>query len=68
MENEFADAQIVANDDYKPAYYELTLMVDGNPIIIDSSSMRIIGAEGVVKQIDELKRFIISLWMDSLDK
>lgn len=55
------------NKEYEPLYYKLTIMVNGTPIIIDSSSMRIIGNEVVVEKIDELKRFILSLWIDSLE-
>lgn len=65
--NELASAQFVTNKEYNPLYYQLTIMVNGAPSIIDSSSMRITGRECVVEKIDELKSFIISLWMDSLD-
>lgn len=62
---ELAAVRFVTNEEYEPLYYKLTIMVDCAPIIIDSSSMRIIGKEAVVKKIDELKRYIISLWIDS---
>lgn len=65
--HELATAQFVSNKEYKPLYYKLTIIVDNSPILIESSSMRIIGMDDVVEKIDELKRFIIRLWMDSLD-
>lgn len=65
--NEIAAIQIVENKDYKPLYYKLTVMVESDPIVIDTSAMRIIGNEAFVEKVDELKRFIISLWMNYLD-
>lgn len=65
--NESSSVQFIMNKEYEPLYYKLTIMVNGTPIIIDSSSMRIIGNEVVVEKIDELKRFILSLWIDSLE-
>lgn len=63
--NESASIQFVINKEYEPLYYKLTIMVNGTPIIIDSSSTQIIGDEAIVDKIDELKRFILSLWIDS---
>ena len=65
--NESSPVRFVMNKEYEPLYYKLTIMANGTPIIIDSSSMRIIGNEAVVEKIDELKRFILSLWIDSLE-
>ncbi len=65
--DEFASAQFVTDKEYKPFYYKLTIMVDNVPIIIDSSSMRIKELGGNIEKIDELKRFIISLWKDTID-
>lgn len=64
---ESSSLRFVMDKEYKPLYYKLTIMVNDTPIIIDSSSMRIIGNETVVKKIDELKRFILSLWIDSIE-
>lgn len=64
--NELASVQFFMNKEYEPLYYKLTIMVNGTPIIIDSSSIRIIGNEAIIDKINELKRFIINLWVDSL--
>lgn len=63
---ELSSARFVMNNTYEPFYRKLTVMVNDAPIIIDSSSMRIIVNEAVAEKIDELKRFIVSLWIDSL--
>ncbi len=67
MPNESASVRFVMNKKYEPLYHKLTIMVNGTPIIIDSSAMRTIGNEDFAEKIDELKRFIISLWIASLE-
>lgn len=64
---ELATAQYVTNNEYKPMYYKLTVMVDRVQTIIESSSMQIAGMPSVVDKINELKSFIIGLWADSLE-
>lgn len=66
--NELASVRFDMNEEYVPINYKLTIMVNNTPIIIDSSTMRIIADETVVEKIHELKRFIISFWVDSLQQ
>lgn len=65
--NESSSVRFVENKKYESLYYKLTAVVKGTPTIIDSSSMRIIGNDAFLEKIEELKGFIISLWIDSLE-
>lgn len=65
--NELASARFNKNYKFEPLYYKLAVVVNDTAFIIDSSNLRIIGNESFEKKIDELKSFILGLWIDSFE-
>ncbi|MDE7135744.1 MAG: hypothetical protein K2N91_03855 [Muribaculaceae bacterium] len=62
MTNEITKSQVMAENDYKPSYYELSIINDDSQTILSSSTLIIDYSDDVKKKIEELKAFIVRIW------
>lgn len=65
MFQEIQDAHYLVSDDYHPFYYKLTFVDNCIETIVTSSNRCIINNENLCSHIDNLKSFLINLWMIS---
>lgn len=68
MANEITKSPIIVDNNYKPYYYKLSILYDSRREIISSSALLIDNSDDVKKKIEELKAFIIKLWISNCIK
>lgn len=67
MTNEKIKSSVKLDNNYNPFYYKLSILNDGSPTTLSSSLLLIdYNDDDVKKKIEELKAFIIRLWIPTI--